>query len=552
MTAADAQWELRRRVDNRATQLDRMRARLAELGVDPAALRGIGAESWTRTADRLEAALTEDLRTVFADLGGPDGQWRQLRLAVLAEEDVYPECKRFADGSALMVLPESFLGLAGLYSGFGAQEAVRVLDGGPWRAWRNTRAALRRKAFGTDPAGPAALLRYHFLHQRVFGLSAKPGWRTDPRADGIRDVVLTQAVRFVLGHELAHQLHGHRHGAGPAQELEADLTAHRLTRRSLERDAAAARTPDLRLPVADVDLLTTWGSTVALFALAAREHALFVRIGDTHPPSEQRMYRLLDELAHPLPGYAALFLGNAVRATNAAADFTPVAVRFTPRTLTDQPHLDTPLPAAYLERIAALDTLLCLTRSPSWTCTRRCAATSPAAARPPPRSRPPACWRARSRRPPTAGDEAGDAAVAGNRRTPASLPLSGPPLPGPAWSAPGRSCGRGPEGPHPVRFLDAAEFTADRPWGSVGLAELDDATVRLHWTDQPYRWHVNDGPEVFVVLDGAVDMHYRVDGEEHVEHLTPGRVCAVEPGDEHVAHPAPQARILVVERRDSD
>jgi mannose-6-phosphate isomerase-like protein (cupin superfamily) len=100
-------------------------------------------------------------------------------------------------------------------------------------------------------------------------------------------------------------------------------------------------------------------------------------------------------------------------------------------------------------------------------------------------------------------------------------------------------------------FTDARDHTADRPWGALDISALDDATVRLHWTDQPYVWHVNDGPEVFVVLDGAVDMHYRVDGVEHVRRLVPGWVCAVEAGDEHVAHPAPQARILVVERRDS-
>jgi mannose-6-phosphate isomerase-like protein (cupin superfamily) len=102
-----------------------------------------------------------------------------------------------------------------------------------------------------------------------------------------------------------------------------------------------------------------------------------------------------------------------------------------------------------------------------------------------------------------------------------------------------------------MRFLDAAAYTADRPWDALDLAELDTATVRLHWTDQPYVWHVNDGPEVFVVLDGAVDMHYREDGVERVERLTPGRVCCVEPGDAHVAHPRPQARVLVVERKDS-
>jgi len=102
-----------------------------------------------------------------------------------------------------------------------------------------------------------------------------------------------------------------------------------------------------------------------------------------------------------------------------------------------------------------------------------------------------------------------------------------------------------------VQFIDAEQFTADRAWGALDVAEIEGATVRLHWTDQPYQWHVNDGQEVFVVLTGAVDMHYRVDGEERVERLTPGRICHAEAGDEHVAHPAPVARILVVEARGS-
>lgn len=100
-----------------------------------------------------------------------------------------------------------------------------------------------------------------------------------------------------------------------------------------------------------------------------------------------------------------------------------------------------------------------------------------------------------------------------------------------------------------MRFLDATTYTAQRPWGALDIAEIDDVTVRLHWTDEPYIWHVNDGPEVFVVLDGAVDMHYRRDGQERVERLVPGRICLAESGDEHVAHPDPHARILVIERK---
>ena len=89
-----------------------------------------------------------------------------------------------------------------------------------------------------------------------------------------------------------------------------------------------------------------------------------------------------------------------------------------------------------------------------------------------------------------------------------------------------------------MKFLEASEFIGHRAWATLDLAKIPDATVRLHWTDQPYIWHVNDGTEVFVVLDGEIDMHYRTQGTERVERLVPGRICVAESGDEHVAHRA--------------
>ena len=102
-----------------------------------------------------------------------------------------------------------------------------------------------------------------------------------------------------------------------------------------------------------------------------------------------------------------------------------------------------------------------------------------------------------------------------------------------------------------MRIVDAADVTAERAWGALDLARIPDATVRLHWTDQPYVWHVNDGTEVFVVLDGVVEMHVRVGDAVTVHELRPGRVCVAEVGDEHVAHPRGPARILVVEQAGS-
>jgi mannose-6-phosphate isomerase-like protein (cupin superfamily) len=55
----------------------------------------------------------------------------------------------------------------------------------------------------------------------------------------------------------------------------------------------------------------------------------------------------------------------------------------------------------------------------------------------------------------------------------------------------------------------------------------------------------------FAVLDGTVDMHYRLQGVEHVVTLQVGDVFFAEEGCEHVAHPRGKARILVVEREGS-
>jgi mannose-6-phosphate isomerase-like protein (cupin superfamily) len=103
----------------------------------------------------------------------------------------------------------------------------------------------------------------------------------------------------------------------------------------------------------------------------------------------------------------------------------------------------------------------------------------------------------------------------------------------------------------PRIVTDARTFTADRAWGARDLAEIEGASVRLHWTDQPYRWHVNDGAEVFVVLEGEVEMRYRDGGAERSVRLGPADMFLADEGDEHVAHPVGEARILVVEKKGS-
>ena len=103
----------------------------------------------------------------------------------------------------------------------------------------------------------------------------------------------------------------------------------------------------------------------------------------------------------------------------------------------------------------------------------------------------------------------------------------------------------------PEIIKDARTFRADRPWGARDIALIDGASVRLHWTDQPYKWHVNDGTEVFIVLEGTVDMHYREGGAEKIVQLGAGDIFVAGVGEAHVARPIGEARVLVIEREGS-
>ncbi len=102
-----------------------------------------------------------------------------------------------------------------------------------------------------------------------------------------------------------------------------------------------------------------------------------------------------------------------------------------------------------------------------------------------------------------------------------------------------------------MKIIRSKEFTASRAWGALDIANMRGITTRLHWTDQPYKWHTNDGEEVFVVLDGSVEMHFKEDGEIRVAVLGVGDIFYASVGTEHVAHPQGVARILVVETEGS-
>ncbi|MFD2204231.1 cupin [Kiloniella antarctica] len=102
-----------------------------------------------------------------------------------------------------------------------------------------------------------------------------------------------------------------------------------------------------------------------------------------------------------------------------------------------------------------------------------------------------------------------------------------------------------------MKFVEPSNYTGNKAWDALDVAEIEGATVRLHWTDQPYKWHQNDGDEVFVVLNGKVKMFYRSRGVEQHQIMKPGDIFHAGNGDEHVAHPLGEARVLVIEKKGS-
>ena len=102
-----------------------------------------------------------------------------------------------------------------------------------------------------------------------------------------------------------------------------------------------------------------------------------------------------------------------------------------------------------------------------------------------------------------------------------------------------------------MKIFRSKEFTGTRAWEAQAVANMNGVTTRIHWTNKPYKWHMNDGEEVFAVLDGRVEMRYREGGTEHSVELNAGDVFFAGVGCEHVAHPVGEARILVVEKEGS-
>lgn len=103
-----------------------------------------------------------------------------------------------------------------------------------------------------------------------------------------------------------------------------------------------------------------------------------------------------------------------------------------------------------------------------------------------------------------------------------------------------------------MEIIRGKNFTATTAWAGRDIANMKGITTKLRWTNKPYKWHTNVGEEVFVVLDGVVEMFYKEDKIEKSVLLNAGDIFFASVGTEHVAHPRGEARLLIIEDENSE
>lgn len=102
-----------------------------------------------------------------------------------------------------------------------------------------------------------------------------------------------------------------------------------------------------------------------------------------------------------------------------------------------------------------------------------------------------------------------------------------------------------------MHFYSSSAFTGVTAWDAQPIASFGNTSVKLHWTDRPYKWHINDGQEVFAVMDGCVEMQYKEKGEVKSKIMHTGDIFYASEGTEHLALPQGVARVLVIEKAGS-
>jgi mannose-6-phosphate isomerase-like protein (cupin superfamily) len=103
-----------------------------------------------------------------------------------------------------------------------------------------------------------------------------------------------------------------------------------------------------------------------------------------------------------------------------------------------------------------------------------------------------------------------------------------------------------------VSLIDIPTIVAEVPegeWVNRALTEIDGAGVRLGVIEGEYHWHVHqDSDELFMTLDGVLEVEVRVAEGEFSYVLGRHQMCVVPAGVEHRTCANERTTILMIER----
>ncbi len=358
---ADMRQRLRERGNSEdATRLDAMMSEFEQ--TDGAALH-------KNPVDAMIVKNARQVKSALADLGADADRLATVYVGSALDEDVSAQIRSYSDGSGLVQVSDAIISLSTVYGLFTGDLLAAATSVGRLRGmWRMSRA-LRRGRLGDDPAVLVGLLRYYNVHQRVYGLAAKLEQRVTDEAQLIAMFISLHAVRFVIGHEVAHHVLNHGSAssafspgehvpacsAGERRELDADLLAYRATVRAAQCDLAEVGGSS----GANIEIFAALGALAAMLTVHSTERALFLRRGTTHPSAGARAALLLGQLGPRERNVADMFMHNLLAATELSSVFDESATRFDWKWFASAPSISSGRPPEYLHQIWLLDTLQC-------------------------------------------------------------------------------------------------------------------------------------------------------------------------------------------------
>ena len=218
----------------------------------------------------------------------------RLLFGTLLSDEVMAEMSPLSDGSGLVLISDALMSLCIHMSQVNALWLGSATEKRGLRGMVTLANAVRQATSSSRSLVGGALLRYHLLHQRLYGLSAKLTPLLSESGLRISEVVTMCALQFICAHEAAHFALGH--STDPVGLLSAENLP--LIENSEELEFEADRMAANAMVLAHqgegglAAPIISAGAMLALEAIALMEHATFVRRVRTHPPADVRWRRL--------------------------------------------------------------------------------------------------------------------------------------------------------------------------------------------------------------------------------------------------------------------